>query len=248
MKRQYGGQANKSGIYQIRNLVDGKVYIGSCKTFKVRAKQHETQLTNCNHFNRHLQSAWNKHGGDVFLFKVLEIVNGEKKDRTKREEEILLELYYSGRWEECYNFNKHATQRWSKDPEQTKDILSRIMKNRWKDNNYRKQRVDYMLKFWQDPEKRCERIDAIKKSKAGLQAKKQREKISLASKKRWANPIWKAQTIRKISKTYRFQNPNGGIVTITNLNEFCRENGLKSPCMYRVANGSRLCYKGWRRV
>lgn len=34
MKKQFNGQANKSGVYKITNLTNGKIYIGSAKHFK----------------------------------------------------------------------------------------------------------------------------------------------------------------------------------------------------------------------
>lgn len=48
----------RSGIYQWRNLVNGKVYIGSTKNFTMRKKTHIEALRKNKHHNRHLQSAW----------------------------------------------------------------------------------------------------------------------------------------------------------------------------------------------
>ena len=51
----------KSGIYQIRNKINGKIYIGSSadkKGILQRWKQHVKDLKNNIHHNKHLQTAW----------------------------------------------------------------------------------------------------------------------------------------------------------------------------------------------
>ena len=58
MKKEYGGNSKKSGIYQIRNLKNGKIYIGSAKCFQVRSSQHQKRLNAGNHHNKHLLSSW----------------------------------------------------------------------------------------------------------------------------------------------------------------------------------------------
>lgn len=60
---------NQSGIYQIRNIVNGKVYVGSAKQFKRRWRDHKNCLSRGAHHSKHLQSAWNKHGADNFVFE-----------------------------------------------------------------------------------------------------------------------------------------------------------------------------------
>ena len=44
MKTVYNGHENKGGVYQIRNIQNGKVYIGSTICFKRRCSQHESKL------------------------------------------------------------------------------------------------------------------------------------------------------------------------------------------------------------
>jgi len=60
------------GIYQIKNIVNGKVYIGSSKRIGSRWKDHIRMLNNNKHHSLHLQSAWNMYGPDNFEFSVLE--------------------------------------------------------------------------------------------------------------------------------------------------------------------------------
>lgn len=65
------------GIYQIANLVNGKIYIGSSKNLTRRRKEHARMLRNGNHHSSYLQFAYNKHGKSNFQFKILEYVKEE---------------------------------------------------------------------------------------------------------------------------------------------------------------------------
>ena len=63
-----------SGVYQIRNLLDGKVYVGRSVTVEKRWSGHRTALRNGSHRNPHLQAAWLKYGEESFVFELLEEV------------------------------------------------------------------------------------------------------------------------------------------------------------------------------
>jgi group I intron endonuclease len=59
-------------IYKIINLKNEKLYIGSAVYFPSRKALHLFQLRNNKHFNKHLQSAFNKYGEESFKFEILE--------------------------------------------------------------------------------------------------------------------------------------------------------------------------------
>lgn len=61
----------KSGIYKIENLINGKIYIGSCKDFYKRYHNHFSKLKLNKHFSKHLQSSFNKYGQENFKFQIL---------------------------------------------------------------------------------------------------------------------------------------------------------------------------------
>lgn len=61
----------KSGIYQIRNTVDGKRYIGRTVDFTKRKQMHFWELGNNRHYNRHLQGAYNINP-NAFVFEIIE--------------------------------------------------------------------------------------------------------------------------------------------------------------------------------
>lgn len=64
----------KSGIYEIKNVVNGKRYIGSAVNFGKRWINHAFSLGRKDHHSRHLQNAWNKYGSSAFRFRLLRMV------------------------------------------------------------------------------------------------------------------------------------------------------------------------------
>jgi len=64
-------RTNKCGVYEIRNTVNNHRYIGSSVNIPDRFRLHKRNLNNQTHDNPHLQSAWNKYGGEVFAFRAL---------------------------------------------------------------------------------------------------------------------------------------------------------------------------------
>jgi len=105
------------------------------------------------HHNKHLQTSWNKWGENAFLFEVLEVVEGDKLQRTTREK-LYLQKYYEN-WEKCYNFQRNPLSNerscWSKTPEETKKIRSKRSKEMWSKPNRRKEHSDVMRKIWASP-------------------------------------------------------------------------------------------------
>lgn len=65
------------GIYKIINTINGKVYIGSSNFIKRRWYDHCHFLSTNNHYNKHLQSAWNKYGQDAFKIEIVEEIKDE---------------------------------------------------------------------------------------------------------------------------------------------------------------------------
>jgi group I intron endonuclease len=62
----------KCGIYGIRNIVNGKWYIGQSVNIHKRKCLHFSFLNRGVHFSKHLQSAYSKYGASSFEFHILE--------------------------------------------------------------------------------------------------------------------------------------------------------------------------------
>lgn len=274
MKTNHNGNSLKSGIYQIRNLLNGRVYIGSSKEFKSRYRHHLTSLKRGTHHSKFLQNDFDKCGSEAFVFEVLEVVIGSLEEiRSIEQQYIDAKL---NQWNECYNSRKNVVLSngvWSYTPEKTRALKSKLNKERYEDPEYRAKIVAITKALWQDPEYREKTTKAKKSSSA-------REKMSKSMQTKWDNPEWKdkqlaiiansnrkemarlaivelwksqdyrekmkdAQASRK--KTYEFISPDGEEVTITNMPEFCRNNGLKAGEMYAVASRTNRAksHKGW---
>ena len=76
-KRFQKGQ--NCGVYQIRNKVNDKLYIGSSKRLGSRKRQHFSDLRCHRHRNRYLQRAYDKYGEGSFIFEVIEFCSAEDR-------------------------------------------------------------------------------------------------------------------------------------------------------------------------
>lgn len=90
-----------SGIYQIRNIINNDIYVGSTKSFQSRLYAHITLLERNKHHSRYLQNAYNKYGKQNFTFEILELVENIK-------ELILIEQKYLDKYNPTYNVMKLA--------------------------------------------------------------------------------------------------------------------------------------------
>lgn len=63
-----------SGIYRIRNILNGKVYIGSSRNLEFRMKTHFIELRGGYHANIKLQRAFDIDGGSM-VFEIIELVS-----------------------------------------------------------------------------------------------------------------------------------------------------------------------------
>ena len=95
----------QSGVYLIRNTVNGKVYVGSSINIAVRWGGHRNQLRKGKHTSRHLQAAWNNYGEENFAFIKRRLCPVEDLLRVEQE---YIELYCSSDPECGYNICKRA--------------------------------------------------------------------------------------------------------------------------------------------
>lgn len=93
-----------SGIYEIKNITNNKIYIGSSNNVYKRKREHFSSLKNGTHCNEHLQRAYNLYGKNNFKFKIVEIC--EENDLLKIEQAYLDKYFDKGI--NCYNENPIA--------------------------------------------------------------------------------------------------------------------------------------------
>lgn len=202
MQTNYKEHSNKSGVYQILNTTNGRVYIGSAKMFKTRYNHHIVSLCKGTHHNKYLQNDFNKCSKEAFIFEVLEVVEGEQSDRLLIEQSYI-DVHYDNQ-DGCYNFKKEtvASSRscFSKDPKATKEKRSESAKKMWADEEYRKNQSESgrqtTTECWKSEDHRVKVAKSTKKfwsSDEGLEVKQR-------FAKRMAERIVSDETRKKISK------------------------------------------------
>jgi len=92
------------GIYQIKNVENNKIYVGSSVNLNERWRLHKCNLVANKHNNSYLQRSWNKYGEESFSFSVLCKLN------TTEEILRIIENMYIYNLAPVYNLAKFATK------------------------------------------------------------------------------------------------------------------------------------------
>lgn len=95
-----------AGIYEIRNKLNGKVYIGSSIDVNHRWYRHKNKLRKNKHGNIHLQRSWNKNGEESFTFNLLEIVIDN--ENLIKKEQFWIDYNKSFKSQKGYNICRNA--------------------------------------------------------------------------------------------------------------------------------------------
>ncbi|SMC51592.1 GIY-YIG nuclease family protein [Sporomusa malonica] len=78
LKLAYKQTPRPMGVYQIKNQVNGKVFICGSMNLPAFFNSQRFQLNLKSHRNKELQADWDLYGADAFTFDILETVNTEK--------------------------------------------------------------------------------------------------------------------------------------------------------------------------
>ena len=93
LKREYKETARPMGVFQIRNLTNEKVFVGSSTNLNGIFNRHRFQLKAGNHPAKDLQTDWNEAGEVNFAFEVLEELLPRETLNVKKELEFLEDLW-----------------------------------------------------------------------------------------------------------------------------------------------------------
>ena len=124
-KKETGLPEGISGIYIITNKINNKVYIGQSVDIRTRWWNHRCELNRNNHYNRHLQGAWNKYGDDNFDFSVLEECT---QDELNNKEVYWIDKYNSTNPKNGYNLSTggDCSTRGISLTQEQKDYMSKV--------------------------------------------------------------------------------------------------------------------------
>jgi hypothetical protein len=95
LKSEFKEAGTPAGIFQVRNLVNGKILIGKAQNIPGILNSQKFQLRMGSHPNRQLQADWNTFGADSFVFETLDVLAPTKDQQLDLNEELtqLLELW-----------------------------------------------------------------------------------------------------------------------------------------------------------
>src|SRR5437773_410845 len=95
LKREYRETHTPMGIYQIRNIANDKLLIGSALNLPGVLNSQKFQLRAGSHPNRRLQSEWKDFGAESFVFEILdELTATEGPGKDYRADLAFLEEFW----------------------------------------------------------------------------------------------------------------------------------------------------------
>jgi hypothetical protein len=89
LKREYKENPPPGGIFQIKNLVTGKIFIGCGMDVRGKINSHRAQLQMGVLRNQALQEDWNTYGPERFSFEVLDYWTPDTDPPEKQREDLM---------------------------------------------------------------------------------------------------------------------------------------------------------------
>jgi len=233
-----------SGVYQIRCLITGQIYIGSAVNMLARWAEHQRSLRRDIHVNQHIQQAWNKYGEENFEFTVVEYVKRafllrieqewiDKSQCTDRKIGFNICLFagsprdtFAQVWEGFIN------------PDGNEITIFNLQEF------CRQHGLDFPSMHRLAMGKSNTNLAAFCRER-GLD---NTHMVAVAHGRICSHRGWTHKGGRQKSepKVYTgFINPDGQRVIIANLRAFCRERGLHPVRMHQLKNSQRKSHKGW---
>lgn len=178
------------GIYQIKNTVNGKVYIGQSRAIERRWAHHKYALKAGTHENAHLQKSVNKYGFSAFEFSVLE--NCEVDELNEKEAFWIKET-------DAFNNGYNRTSGGDSPLEVSQETI--------------KKRVDKLRVIFSTPERKLEAAERMKKAwqsdgyrearakslAAAMQKQSYKDAISKSTIERWKDPAYRQNYMDKMA-------------------------------------------------
>ena len=213
-------------IYKITNSVNGKVYIGVTENYQTRKNGH---IRDAALKQTPLYKAMRKYGIDSFIFEILH-------DNVDRLLEIdAIAKYQANNPKYGYNLTEGGEGTIGyKHTDETKEIFRQLKLGKSHSPEHRRKISEG---------NRGRIVSDITRKKIG-------EK--LAGNQHFMGKTFSDETKQLLSiqkaKEWSFKNPEGEILTITNMRAFCIENGLATSAMSRVLSGKQSHHKGYTKL
>lgn len=93
--REYRERVKPAGVFQVKNLTNGKALLGSSLNLEGPLNRHRFMLKIGSHTNKALQKDWDELGLDQFAFEILEEVKRKDDPNFNLKDELtLLEMIW----------------------------------------------------------------------------------------------------------------------------------------------------------
>jgi len=232
-----------SGIYCIRNTLDGKVYVGKSINIERRFLTHSYLLNKdycVGDVNRHLFNAVKKYGMENFSFEIIEKVEGEES-LTERELFWMVDLKSTDR-DFGYNLRMDSSSKCYVHDE-TREIFRSIFLGEGNPNFGNR---------WSDDQKLKMSEIAKSRHQSGVYGDEWKSKISKASSEMWKDEEKKSEMSKKVAESkrkYDFEqySKDGELLRVWESVEQIVLNNpeYKWQNIYSVCNGYKKSYKGY---
>jgi hypothetical protein len=115
LNREYVERVKPAGVYQVKNLANDKVLLGSSLNLEGPLNRHKFMLKIGSHTNKALQNDWNELGPEQFAFEILEEVKVKDDPNFSLKDELtLLEMIWLEKrqpfGERGYNLNERIRE------------------------------------------------------------------------------------------------------------------------------------------
>ena len=90
IKQEYKEREKIAGVFQVKNIANGKVLLGSSLNLDGPLNSHRFMLKIGSHRNKELQQEWNEYGPDKFIFEILEVVEIKDDPHFNLNDELTL--------------------------------------------------------------------------------------------------------------------------------------------------------------
>jgi len=217
------------GIYKIVCSANDKIYVGMSLDILKRRNQHFSLLRKGKHYNRYLQSAYNKHGKDSFRVIVIELTDAQNLE--DREQYWITKLKASDR-RIGYNASETANPGHCENFTKPKNYIVTLPYGA-------ELKVKNLTKFcrdlgWTHPDSRLHRVaNGQANSYRGYVCRyaDQTKQEWLLSRKRYNKPGVQIQFYIEVT------HPGGRKELVKDFTKFCKDNGLSRgsawSCMTR---------------
>lgn len=217
-------EQNTPGIYSIKNISNGRIYIGSSVKLWKRKNNHFSLLESGKHCNLFLLNDYKKCGKENFVFEVLQFL---PESATKQEildlEQEYVNKYYDNQ-KQCYNLTNIVsnTRLLVKNKEETKKNDKRRLK-------FTKERIEKIKSSTIESKKNNIQLWETRQKKIN-EARRLRWEKEIASRIKFTVINLKTKEEIEIKTTYRY---------------FCEEKNISYKSFHQMVVGKIKTCGGW---